>query len=305
MKILAVGTIAFDTIETPFGKKENILGGAATFIGLSAAILKSDIYIISIVGEDFPRSYLELFKSKNINIEEIQIIKNEKTFFWSGKYYNNMNVRDTISTELNVLKIFNPIIPQSLKNTEIILLGNLDPTIQLSILNQLNNNQLIILDTMNFWIQSKLETLIKVINKTNIITINDSEAQEITGEYNLIKAAKKIYNMGPKFIIIKKGEHGILLYTQDKIFIVPSFPLKHVVDPTGAGDTFIGAFSSYLSKRNYWNFELIKNALIYGNIVASFCVEQFGTKNIEILTKDTLIQRINYFNSITNFNFFI
>lgn len=305
MKILAIGTIAFDTIETPFGKMKNILGGAATFIGLAASILKTNIYLISIVGEDFPKSYFELFKSKNINIQEIQIIKNEKTFCWSGKYHNNMNLRDTISTELNVLKIFNPIIPKSLKNIEILLLGNLDPEIQFSIITQLQNTKLVILDTMNFWIKSKLDMLIKVIKKTHIITINDSEAQEISGEYNLIEAAKKIYNMGPKFIVIKKGEHGILLYTKEKMFIIPSFPLNKVIDPTGAGDTFVGGFTSYLSTRDYWNFELIKNALIYGNILASFCVEQFGTKKIEKLTKNELMQRINYFNSITSFNFFI
>lgn len=303
MKILAIGTIAFDTIETPFGKKEKILGGAATFIGLAASILNSPIYLISIVGEDFSKSYFELFKSKNINIEGIQIIKNEKTFSWSGKYYNNMNLRDTISTDLNVLKMFNPIIPNTLKNIEILLLGNLDPTIQLSVLNQLPNTKLIILDTMNFWIKSNFNTLIKVIKKTNIITINDSEAQQISGEYNLIKAAKKIYNMGPKFIIIKKGEHGALLYTKKKMFIIPAFPLQKVVDPTGAGDTFIGGFTSYLTKKKYWDFEFIKNALIYGNILASFSVEKFGTKKIEKLTKKELIKRINYFKSITSFNF--
>lgn len=303
MKILAIGTIAFDTIETPYGKKEKILGGAATFIGFAASILNSPIYLISVVGQDFSKTYFNLFKSKNINIEGVQIIKNEKTFSWSGKYYNNMNLRDTISTDVKILKMFNPIIPESLKNIEVLLLGNLDPKIQLSILNQLQNTKLIILDTMNFWIKSEFNTLNKVIKKTDIIIINDSESQEISGEYNLIKAAEKIYNMGPKFIIIKKGENGVLLYTKKQIFIIPAFPLKKVIDPTGAGDTFIGGFTSYLTKKQNWNFEFIKNALIYANILASFSVEKFGTKKIQELKKNELIHRINYFKSITSFNF--
>lgn len=303
MEILSIGTIGFDIIETPFGKTNKILGGAATFAGFSASILEVPIHLVSVVGKDFPKSYLKLFESKNINTEAITIIPNEKTFFWYGKYNKDMNSRDTIVTELNVIKNFKPKIPESLKNIEVILLGNLHPSIQLSVLKQVKNFKLVILDTMNFWIHYTWDLLIEVIKKTYIIIINDSESRQISGEYNLIKAAKKIYTMGPKFIIIKKGEHGALFFTKDKIFVTPAFPIEEVCDPTGAGDTFIGGFAAYLAKKNDLSFESMKNAIIYGSTLASFCVEKFGTERIQKVTKNELDIRLKKFKLLTNFNF--
>lgn len=305
MEILSVGTIAFDTIETPFRKIDKILGGAATFIGFSASILEVPIHLVSVVGSDFPISYLKLLESRNINIEAIEIIPNGKTFFWSGKYHSDMNSRDTLVTEINVFESFAPKIPKSLENIEILLLGNLHPSIQLSVLSQVKNTKLIILDTMNFWIERTWNLLMEVIKKTNVITINDSEARQLSGEYNLIKAAKKIHSMGPKFVIIKKGEHGALLFSEEQIFITPAFPVEEIFDPTGAGDTFVGGFAAYLSKNHDLSFHFMKNAVIYGNVLASFCVEKFGTHRIQEVTKKELNERLNQFKSLTCFDFCI
>lgn len=302
MKILSVGTIAFDSIETPFGKKEKILGGTATFIGLAASILKVPIHLVSAVGEDFPQSYLKLLKSKNINIEAVEIIPNKETFFWHGKYEKNINIRNTIVTKLNVFKNFKPIIPECFKSDEILLLGNLDPEIQLSILNQIKNSKLIILDTMNFWINYNYDLLLKVIKKTDVIILNDIEAIQISKEYNLIKSAKKIHSIGPKFVIIKKGENGALLFSEGKIFTIPGFPIEKVCDPTGAGDTFAGGFASYLAKYEDLNdFILIKNAVVYANILASFCVEKFGVEGIQSITMEELNIRLKKFKDMTSF----
>lgn len=295
MDILVIGTIGFDIIETPFKKTNKILGGSATFIGISASILKVSIHIISIVGKDFPEEYLKLLESKNIDIRSVEVSSKQKTFFWYGKYDHNMNSRDTLITELNVLKKFEPKIPKSLQNSDIILLGNLDPKIQILVLKQIKNPKLIILDTMNYWIENTWNTLIQVIKKIDMITINYEEARQLSKEYNLIKAIKKIHKMGPKFIIIKKGKYGSLLSIKGKIFFTPAFPIKEVIDPTGAGDTFIGGVASYLASNNNFDINSIKKAVIYGTNLASFCVENFGINGIKNLTEDKINKRLDQF----------
>ena len=281
MKLLAVGTVAFDAIETPFGKTDKILGGAATYIGLSASVLNTDVSIVSVVGGDFPQEYLDLLTSRNINIEGVEIIPNEKTFFWSGKYHNDLNSRDTLSTELNVLEKFTPKIPEHCQEYEILLLGNLHPSVQLSVLNNMKcRPKLVILDTMNFWMNHTWDLLMEVIAKSDVITINDEEARQLSGEYSLPKAAEKIHKMGPKYVIIKKGEHGALLFSDGKIFAIPALPLEEVFDPTGAGDTFAGGFAAHLAATESISFENMKTAIIVGSAMASFTVEKFGTERL-------------------------
>ncbi len=302
MKLLTVGTVAFDAIETPFGKTDKILGGAATFIGLSASVLKADVEVVSVVGGDFPQEYLDLLSHKNIGIEGIEIIKDGKTFFWSGKYHSDMNSRDTLITELNVLENFQPKVPESSKNAEIVLLGNLHPAVQLSVLEQMQQRpKLVVLDTMNFWMDLTWDLLLEVVAKTDVITINDSEARQLSGEYSLLKAAKKIHTMGPKYVIIKKGEHGALLFHDNKVFSAPALPLEEVFDPTGAGDTFAGGFAAYLSKTEDLSFENMKNAIIVGSALASFTVEKFGTERIQEITEEELRDRVKEFQLLTAF----
>lgn len=301
-KLVIVGTVAFDAIETPFGKTDKILGGAATYIGLSAATFNVDAAIVSVVGNDFPETYLNLLKTKNLDISGIEIVKNGKTFFWSGKYKNDMNVRETLATELNVLENFNPIIPENYKDSNIVVLGNLHPLVQLSVLEQMTKKpKLSILDTMNFWMDNTLEDLKKVIEKVDVITINDEEARQLTGEYSLVVAAKKIKSMGPKYVVIKKGEHGALLFHDDNVFFAPALPLEEVFDPTGAGDTFAGGFAGYLAKTEDYSFENMKNAVIYGSTLASFCVEKFGTQRMESLNSKDVFSRLQQFKDLTQF----
>ena len=248
MKLLVVGSVAFDAIETPFGKTDKILGGAATYIGIASSILNVKSGIVSVVGNDFLQSDLDMLSGRGVNIEGIEVVKDGKTFFWSGKYHNDLNSRDTLVTEVNVLENFDPKIPESMQDSEILMLGNLHPGVQLSVLEKMEKRpQLVILDTMNFWMDSAWDTLLEMVSKTDVITINDEEARQLSGEYSLVKAAKKIHTMGPEFVIIKKGEHGALLFHQGKIFAIPALPLEEVYDPTGAGDTFAGGFASYLS----------------------------------------------------------
>ena len=247
-KLLIVGTVAFDAIETPFGKTDKILGGAATYIGLSAANFDVESAVVSVVGEDFPQEYLDLLKKNNMNIEGLEVVEGGKTFFWSGKYHNDLNTRDTLDTQLNVLADFNPVVPESHKDSEFVMLGNLHPLVQLSVLEQVNNPKLVVLDTMNFWMDNTLDDLLKVIAKVDVITINDEEARQLSGEYSLVKAARKIEEMGPKYVVIKKGEHGALLFHKEQIFFAPALPLEEVFDPTGAGDTFAGGFIGYLAR---------------------------------------------------------
>ena len=293
MNLLAVGTVAFDAIETPFGKTDKILGGAATYIGLSASVLNANVSLVSVVGGDFPQEYLDLLTNRNINIEGIEIFPNEKTFFWAGKYHNDLNSRDTMATELNVLEKFEPKIPEHCKNYDILLLGNLHPSTQLSVLNGMScRPKLVILDTMNFWMNHTWDLLMEVIAKSDVITINDEEARQLSGEYSLPKAAQKIHKMGPKYVIIKKGEHGALLFSEGKVFAIPALPLEEVFDPTGAGDTFAGGFAAHLAATKSISFENMKTAVIVGSAMASFTVEKFGTERLLEVSPMILKQRI-------------
>ena len=302
MKLLVVGSVAFDAIETPFGKTDKILGGAATYIGIASSILNVESGIVSVIGGDFPQSDLDMLTSRGVNIEGIEIVKEGKTFFWSGKYHNDLNSRDTLVTEVNVLENFDPKIPESMQDAEILMLGNLHPGVQLSVLERMKNRpKLVILDTMNFWMDSAWDTLMLMIAKTDVITINDEEARQLSGEYSLVKAAKKIHEMGPEFVIIKKGEHGALLFHNGKIFAIPALPLEEVFDPTGAGDTFAGGFAAYLAKKEDFSFETMKSALIVGSAMASFTVEKFGTEKLQEVTEREMIGRIKNFKDLTTF----
>ena len=302
MKLLVVGSVAFDAIETPFGKTDKILGGAATYISIASSTLGVKSGIVSVVGGDFPQADLDMLSGRGVNIEGIEIIKEGKTFFWSGKYHNDLNSRDTLVTEVNVLENFDPKIPESMQDAEILLLGNLHPGVQLSVLEKMNNRpKLVILDTMNFWMDSALDILLQMIAKTDVISINDEEARQLSGEYSLVKAAQKIHEMGPQFVIIKKGEHGALLFHDGKIFAIPALPLEEVYDPTGAGDTFAGGFASYLAKKEDFSFETMKSALIVGSAMASFTVEKFGTQRLEEVTEGEMIARIKSFKELTTF----
>jgi len=301
-KLVIVGTVAFDAIETPFGKTDKILGGAATYIGLAASQFKIDGAIVSVVGGDFPKEYLSMLKNKGLDITALEVVEDGKTFFWAGKYRNDMNSRDTLATELNVLADFKPVVPTNYKDAEVVMLGNLHPLVQLSVIEQMNAPKVIMLDTMNFWMDNTWDDLMKVISKVNVITINDEEARQMTKEYSLVLAAQKIMKMGPQYVVIKKGEHGALLFNKDEIFFAPALLLKAVFDPTGAGDTFAGGLSGYLAKTGDYSFENMKNAIIYGSALASFCVEKFGAERIINLSAEDLNKRIHQFKSLTQFD---
>jgi len=301
-KLVIVGTCAFDQIETPFGKTDKILGGAATFIGMSASQFDIDPAIISIVGEDFPQKYLDQLTSRDINIEGIEVVTGGKTFYWSGKYHNDMNTRDTLVTELNTLENFNPVVPANYKDAAIVMLGNLQPTVQLSVIEQMTAPKLVILDTMNFWMDIALDDLKTTLKKVDVITINDEEARQLSREYSLVAAARKIHEMGPTYVVIKKGEHGALLFHNEEVFFAPALPLEEVFDPTGAGDTFAGGFAGYLAKCNDISFEEMKRALIYGSCLASFTVEKFGTERIANVSKEEIKNRLQKFQKLTQFN---
>ena len=302
-KLLAVGTVAFDAIETPFGKTDKILGGSGTFVGLAASQFGVKTGVVSVVGGDFPESYLEMMNAKGINTDGIEIIKEGKTFFWSGKYHNDMNSRDTLITELNVLENFQPVVPENFKDSGIVMLGNLHPLTQASVLDQMNERpKLVVLDTMNFWMDIALSDLHDVLKRVDVVTINDEEARQLSGEYSLVNAAKKIHTMGPKYVVIKKGEHGALLFNEGKMFFAPALPLAEVFDPTGAGDTFAGGFCGYLAKTEDISFENMKNAIIYGSNLASFCVEKFGTERMQKLTKEEVKNRLQAFKELTQFD---
>ncbi|MBO98355.1 MAG: sugar kinase [Flavobacteriales bacterium] len=302
MSVLVVGTVAFDAIETPYGKTDKIVGGAATYIGLASSYFINKINLVSVVGEDFPKQTINLFKKKNICTKGLQIKEAEKTFFWSGKYHEDMNIRDTLETQLNVLENFDPILPEEYKNSEYLMLGNLMPSVQKKVLNQMKKRpKLIVLDTMNFWMDHFLEELAEAIKEVDVLTINDEEAKQLSKEKSLIKAAKKILKMGPKFLIIKKGEHGALLLEKDKIFYAPALPLEDVIDPTGAGDTFAGGFISYIAKKDKIDFETMKKAVINGSVMASFCVQKFGTEKLIKVDKEKIEKRRKQFMELVKF----
>ncbi len=300
-KLLIVGTVAFDAIETPFGKTDKILGGAGTYIGLSASQFNVDSAVVSVVGDDFPQKYLDLLTGNNINIDGIEIVEGGKTFFWSGRYHNDLNTRDTLDTQLNVLADFNPVVPSAYKDADIVMLGNLHPLVQLSVLEQIESPKLVVLDTMNFWMDNTWDDLLKVIAKVDVITINDEEARQLSGEHSLVKAARKINQLGPDYVVIKKGEHGALLFHEEEIFFAPALPLEEVFDPTGAGDTFAGGFAGYLAKTEDISFENMKNAIIYGSNLASFCVEKFGTERMQELSPADVQERLEEFKKLTQF----
>ena len=300
-KVIVVGTLAFDTIETPYGKVERVIGGSAPFASLAAKTKNIECAVVSVVGNDFPKSYLNLLVSKGIDISEVQIEKDGKSFFWSGKYHDNMNKRDTLETQVNVLANFNPKIPENFKNPDVLVLGNLDPKVQLSIVSQFDKKpNFIMLDTMNFWMDHSLDNLIKIISKVDLICINDEEVIQLSGCSNHELGIKKILTMGPKYLIMKKGEYGATLYSDESEFFCPSFKVKKVVDPTGAGDSFAGAFAGYLAESKNYTFESISSALIYANAVASFCVEKFGIENMLHIPKDEIDKRISFIKKHNN-----
>ena len=303
MKIVSVGTVAFDAIETPFGKTDKIVGGACTYISLSAAYFNNSPHLISVVGEDFPNETIALFKERGINTEGLQIKNGEKTFFWSGKYHQDMNTRDTLDTQLNVLESFDPVVPNSCQDCDILMLGNLTPSVQMKVIKQMETRpKLIVLDTMNFWMEIAMEDLKKVIKEIDVLTINDEEARLLSGVHSLRKAAKIILEMGPKYLIIKKGEHGALLFGDNNIFYAPALPMEEVFDPTGAGDTFAGGFVGHLSSCDTIDWEAMKKAIIVGSAMASFTVEKFGIEKLIELDKSQIEQRINEFKNLVSFN---
>lgn len=303
MSLVVVGTVAFDAIETPFGKTDKIIGGAATYAGMSASYFAPDVKIVSVVGDDFPQEKIEKMNAMGIKTDGLQIKKGEKSFFWSGKYHMDMNTRDTLVTELNVLADFDPILPENYQDCEFLMLGNLTPSVQMSVINRLHKRpKLVVLDTMNFWMNVALDELKEVIKKVDVLTINDEEARILSNEYSLVKAARKILQMGPKYLIIKKGEHGALLFNQYEVFFAPALPLEDVFDPTGAGDTFAGGFIGYLADTRDISFENMKRAIIYASAMASFCVEKFGTERLESLTPKEIEGRIQQFIDLVQFD---
>jgi len=302
MSLVVIGTVAFDAIETPFGKTDKIVGGAATYASLAASYFYDSVKIVAVVGDDFPQSDIADFHQHGIDTEGLQVKEGEKSFFWSGKYHNDMNSRDTLITELNVLGDFDPIIPDSYQDCEYLMLGNLTPQVQQTVIKRLKNRpKLIVMDTMNFWMDIAMEDLLETIKMIDVLTINDAEARQLSGEFSLVKAARKILTMGPKYLIIKKGEHGALLFSEDLIFSAPALPLADVFDPTGAGDTFAGGFIGYLAKVGSINFNNMKNAIIFGSALASFCVEKFGTERIKNLTQEEIAARVQEFVSLSQF----
>ena len=303
MSLLTVGSVAFDAIETPYGKTDKIVGGAGTFIALASSYFMNNQNIISVVGGDFPKETLSHLNSRGINTDGLQVKNDEKTFFWSGKYHNDMNSRDTLITQLNVLENFDPLVPDSYQDSEYLMLGNLSPLVQSTVINRLKTRpKLIAMDTMNFWMDIAMDDLTKTISMVDLLIINDEEARQLSGEYSLIKASKVIRNMGPKILIIKKGEHGALLFTENEVFFAPALPLEEVFDPTGAGDTFAGGFMGYIASTGDLSFENLKRAVIYGSAMASFCVEKFGTQRLLELKKEEILTRVEKFVKLSNFD---
>ena len=303
MSLVTVGTVAFDAIQTPFASSGKIVGGAASYIGLSASQFAKEQHIISVIGDDFPQSFITELESRGVNTEGLECRKGEKSFFWEGKYHMDMNSRDTLTTDLNVLADFKPVVPESAKQSDYVMLGNLDPNVQASVLDQMAKRpKLVVLDTMNFWMDIALEPLKAVLQRIDVLTINDEEARQLSGEYSLVKAAQKILMMGPSTLVIKKGEHGALLFNQDEVFFAPALPLEEVLDPTGAGDSFAGGFIGYLAHTDDTSFANMKRAVVLGSALASFTCEQFGTERLLSLTQGELDERIQRFVDLVDFD---
>lgn len=303
MSLLAVGTVAFDDIETPFGRAEKVVGGAATYIILAASYFTDRLKIVSVIGDDFPQQELDFMASRGIDLDGLQVKEGEKSFFWAGKYHDNLNDRDTLDTQLNVLADFKPVLPENYKDAEYLMLGNLTPSVQSEVIEQLNNRpKFIALDTMNFWMDTAMESLLQVLKKIDGLIINDEEARQLSGEHSLVKAAEVIHGMGPKHLVIKKGEHGALLFEGGKVFFAPALPLAEVFDPTGAGDTFAGGFMGYIARTGDLSFENMKRAVIYGSAMASFCVEKFGIERMKELNNKAINKRIARFVDLVNFD---
>jgi sugar/nucleoside kinase (ribokinase family) len=302
MSLIVVGSMAFDAIETPFGKSDKIIGGAATYIAWSASNFTRPIKQISVVGGDFPREELKMLEARGVMMDGLQIKEDEKSFFWSGRYHLDMNTRDTLETQLNVLGSFRPVVPDSYQDCEFLMLGNLLPSVQLSVINQLKNKpKLVVLDTMNFWMDTAMADLEKVLKKVDVLLVNDAEARQLSSQYSLVSAAKAIMEMGPKYLIIKKGEHGALLFYEEQVFFAPALPLEVVFDPTGAGDTFAGGFIGHLARTKDTSFENMKSAIIVGSAMASFCVEKFGVARLKELKREDIDKRIQQFKELTKF----
>ena len=302
MSLITVGTMAFDAIETPFGKTDQIVGGSATYVAYAASNFVKPVQQISIIGYDFPKEEMEELKRRGVQLEGVEIVKDKKSFFWSGKYHIDMNTRDTLITDLNVLADFNPIVPESYQGAEFLMLGNLMPKLQMNVIDQLRERpKLIVMDTMNFWMEIAMDDLKAVLQKVDVLLVNDGEARQLSGEFSLVKAARSILQMGPKFLIIKKGEHGALLFHENHVFFAPALPLEDVFDPTGAGDTFAGGFIGHLAKTKDISFENMKTAIIVGSAMASFCVEKFGPERMKEITKEDITARLNEFVQLVNF----
>ena len=303
MSVIVVGSMAFDAIETPFGKSNKIVGGAATYIAWSASNFTRPVQQISVVGGDFPQEELDMLEARGVQMEGVQIKQDKKSFFWSGRYHMDMNTRDTLETQLNVLGDFEPVVPASYQGADILMLGNLSPAVQLSVIEQLKKRpKLIVLDTMNFWMDTAMTELEKVLQEVDVLLVNDSEARQLSGQYSLVRAAREIMKMGPKFLVIKKGEHGALLFHGDHVFFAPALPLDEVFDPTGAGDTFAGGFVGYLDSTKDFSFEGMKSAIVIGSAIASFCVEKFGTTRLKELNKSDIDERVQQFVELVNFD---
>lgn len=303
MSLVVVGTVAFDAIETPFGKTDKIIGGAASYSGLAASYFTKDVKLVSVVGDDFPKSFVDELNKRSISTEGLQVKHGQKSFFWSGRYHIDMNTRDTLDTQLNVLLDFDPLIPESYQNCEFLMLSNLMPRLQKDVIERLRKRpKLVVMDTMNFWMETQWDSLLETIALVDVLTVNDSEARQLTNEYSLVKAAQKILKMGPRYLIIKKGEHGALLFNKDQVFFAPALPLEEVFDPTGAGDTFAGGFIGYLAQTRDISFDNMKRGIIYGSAMASFCVEKFGMERMLNLSQPEVEERVQQFVDLVQFD---
>lgn len=303
MALLTVGTVAFDSIETPYGKADKVIGGAATYISWAASFLAEKIALVSVIGDDFPQAEVEMMEERGIDTSGLKRLEGRKSFFWAGKYHKDMNARDTLATELNVLADFDPVLPDHFRNCEYLMLGNLTPAVQQAVINQMETRpKLIAMDTMNFWMDSAWDELMEVIKQVDVLLINDEEARQMANEVSLLKASRKILDMGPRYLVIKKGEHGALLFSHDDIFFAPGLPLLEVIDPTGAGDSFAGGFMGYLANTKNLQFNSMKNAVIYGSALASFCCEAFSLERLKSLKLEEIRERVLQFKALTDFD---